>query len=160
VTCAREGADVIIADIAGQLATVSYPMATQDDLDETVKLVEAHDRRALAIRADVRDQRGLPDRVIAELLAGLQRRTDAGLRTLPTSTRYLVKLLHAQRAESVLDLAQVPSDTLRSDARRLLRSLAAELYCLLSGPEKERARDVWQLQVFGLAGKLDFTGIT
>jgi integrase len=104
--------------------------------------------------------RGLPDRVIAELLAGLQRRTDAGLRTLPTSTRYLVKLLHAQRAESVLALAQVPSETLRSDARQLLRSLATELYCLLSGPEKERAKDIWQLQVFGLAGKLDFTGIT
>ena len=42
--------------------------------------------------------RGLPDRVIAELLAGLQRRTDAGLRTLPTSTRCLVKLLHARQA--------------------------------------------------------------
>lgn len=51
---------------------------------------------------------GLPDRVVAELLAGLQRRTDAGLRTLPTSARYLVKMLHAQRADSVLDLAQVP----------------------------------------------------
>jgi hypothetical protein len=104
--------------------------------------------------------RGLPDRVIAELLAGLQRRSDAGLRTLPTSTRCLVKMLHVQRAESVLDLARVPSKTLRSDARQLLRSLATELYCLLSGPEKERARDIWQLQVFGLAGRLDFTGIT
>jgi integrase len=103
--------------------------------------------------------RGLPDRVVAELLAGLQRRTDVGLRTPPTCTRYLVKLLHAQQAESVLDLAQIPSQTLRSDARRLLRSLTSELYCLLSGPEKERAKDVWQLQVFGLAGKMDFTGI-
>jgi integrase len=103
---------------------------------------------------------GLPDRVVAELLAGLQRRTDAGLRTPPTCTRYPVKMLHAQRADSVLDLAQVPATAIRSDARQLLRSLAAELYCLLSGPEKERARDIWQLQVFGLAGKLDFTGIT
>jgi integrase len=104
--------------------------------------------------------RGLPDRVIAELLAGLQQRTDAGLRTLPTSTRYLVKLLHARQAGSLLELAQIRSTVIRSDARQLLRSLTAELYCLLSGPEKERARDVWQLQVFGLGGKLDFTGIT
>ena len=104
--------------------------------------------------------RGLPDRVVAELLAGLQRRTGAGLRTLPTSTRYLVKLLHAQQADSLADLAQVPSTAIRSDARQLLGSLTAELYCLLSGPEKERAKDVWQLQVFGLAGKLDFTGIS
>jgi integrase len=103
--------------------------------------------------------RGLPERVIAELLAGLQRRTDAGLRTLPTSARCLVKLLYAQRAGSVLDLAQVRSPAIRSDARQLLRWLISELYCLLSGPEKERAKDIWQLQVLGLGGKLDFTGI-
>lgn len=104
--------------------------------------------------------RGLPERVIAELLAGLQRRTDAGLRTLPTSTRCLVKLLHARKAGSVLDLARVPGAEIRPDARQLLRWLMSELYCLLSGPEKERAKDVWQLSVFGLPGKLDFTGIS
>jgi SDR family mycofactocin-dependent oxidoreductase len=59
VTCAREGAEVIIVDIPSQMATVPYTMATQDDLDETVRLVEAYDRRALAIKADVRDQRQL-----------------------------------------------------------------------------------------------------
>src|ERR1700761_2765814 len=56
VTCAREGADVIIVDIADQLATVPYPMARQGDLDETVKQVEALDRRILAVQGDVRDQ--------------------------------------------------------------------------------------------------------
>jgi SDR family mycofactocin-dependent oxidoreductase len=65
VTCAREGADVIAIDIAGQLATVPYPLATADDLDETVKLVEAHGRRALAVKADVRSQRQLDDAVAA-----------------------------------------------------------------------------------------------
>jgi len=104
--------------------------------------------------------RGLPERVITELLAGLQRRTDAGLRTLPTSIRCLVKLLHARQAVSILDLAQVPGAAVRSDARTLLRSLISELYSLLSSPEKERAKDVWQLQVLGLSGKLDFTGIS
>ena len=43
VTCAREGADVIIVDIADQMETVPYPMATQADLDETVAQVEAYD---------------------------------------------------------------------------------------------------------------------
>ena len=56
VTCAREGADVIIADVIDQLPTVSYKLATKDDLDETVRLVEAHDRRAIAVKADVRSQ--------------------------------------------------------------------------------------------------------
>jgi integrase len=69
-------------------------------------------------------------------------------------------MLHARRVESVLDLDLAPGTAIRSDARQLLRSLGTELYCLLSGPEKERARDVWQLQVFGLVGKLDFTGVS
>jgi len=56
VTCAREGADVIVIDVPGQLASVSYELAAQADLEETVRLVEAHDRRAVAVRADVRSQ--------------------------------------------------------------------------------------------------------
>jgi SDR family mycofactocin-dependent oxidoreductase len=63
VTSAREGADVIIVDIADQMATVPYQMPTPDDLDETVKLVEAYDRRALAIKADVRSQQQLDQAV-------------------------------------------------------------------------------------------------
>jgi hypothetical protein len=82
--------------------------------------------------------RGLPGRVIAELLAGLQRRVGAGLRTLPTSTRCLVNLLHARQAVSVLDVVPVPGAEIRPDARQLLRWLISELYCLLSGPENAR----------------------
>lgn len=70
LTCAREGADVIIVDIADQMSTVPYAMGTQNDLDETVKQVEALDRRALAVKADVRNQQQLNEAVsqgIAEL---------------------------------------------------------------------------------------------
>jgi SDR family mycofactocin-dependent oxidoreductase len=56
---AREGADVVVADIADQMATVPYPMGTQEGLDETVRLVEKLDRRAVAVRADVRSQEQL-----------------------------------------------------------------------------------------------------
>ena len=59
VTCAREGADVIIVDIVDQLPTVPYKTARQEDIDETVKQVEALDRRILAINADVRSQEQL-----------------------------------------------------------------------------------------------------
>ncbi len=62
-TCAREGADVILVDIADQLETVPYKMAVQDDLDETVRLVEALDRRALAVTADVRSQEQMDEAV-------------------------------------------------------------------------------------------------
>jgi len=68
VTSAREGADIIIVDIADQMSTVPYKMATQADLDETVSQVEALDRRILAIRADVRDQ-GQLDAAVAQGIA-------------------------------------------------------------------------------------------
>jgi SDR family mycofactocin-dependent oxidoreductase len=56
VESAREGADVIVVDIAGQIDTVGYPMGRAEDLAETVRHVEALGRRALAITADVRSQ--------------------------------------------------------------------------------------------------------
>lgn len=56
VRLAEEGADVIAVDLAGPVSSVSaYPPATADDLAETVKQVEALDRRIVAHQADVRD---------------------------------------------------------------------------------------------------------
>ena len=55
ITLAREGADIIAVDLCQQASTVPYPMATPDDLAETVKEVEALDRRIIAAQADVRD---------------------------------------------------------------------------------------------------------
>ena len=52
---AADGADIIAVDLAGQIDTVPYAMATPDDLAETVKEVEALDRRIHAVTADVRD---------------------------------------------------------------------------------------------------------
>ena len=55
IRLAEEGADIIAVDICRDYGTVPYPMATPDDLAETVKTVEALDRRIVATRADVRD---------------------------------------------------------------------------------------------------------
>ena len=55
LTLAREGADIVVCDIAAQIDTVPYPMATPADLEETVRLVEDLDRRCVAVQADVRD---------------------------------------------------------------------------------------------------------
>ena len=55
VRLAAEGADIVGIDICAQMDTVNYPMATSDDLAETVKLVEAEGRRMVAAEADVRD---------------------------------------------------------------------------------------------------------
>ncbi|MBP3036460.1 mycofactocin-coupled SDR family oxidoreductase [Arthrobacter sp. zg-ZUI100] len=56
---AQEGADIIAVDICSQMDTVHYPMATSEDLQQTVKEVEALDRRIVAIEADVRDYAAL-----------------------------------------------------------------------------------------------------
>jgi SDR family mycofactocin-dependent oxidoreductase len=59
VRLAEEGADIIAVDIAAQIDTVPYPMSTPDDLAETVRLVEALDRRIYSRIADVRDKSAL-----------------------------------------------------------------------------------------------------
>jgi SDR family mycofactocin-dependent oxidoreductase len=59
VRLAQEGADIIAIDICRQIDTVPYPMATPEDLSQTVKEVEALDRRIVAREADVRDEAGL-----------------------------------------------------------------------------------------------------
>jgi SDR family mycofactocin-dependent oxidoreductase len=58
VKLASEGADIIAIDICHDIEG-ALPMATPDDLSETVKLVEARDRRIIATQADVRDLDGL-----------------------------------------------------------------------------------------------------
>lgn len=55
VRLAQEGADIIAVDLYSQIDTVPYPMATVEDMAETVAQVEALDRRIVAGEADVRD---------------------------------------------------------------------------------------------------------
>ncbi len=59
VRLAEEGADIIAIDICEQIPTVSFAMSTEEDLAETVRLVEALDRRIVATTADVRDYAAL-----------------------------------------------------------------------------------------------------
>ncbi len=59
IRLAEEGADIIAADICRDYGTVPYPMATEADLAETVKAVEALDRQIVATQADVRDAAAL-----------------------------------------------------------------------------------------------------
>lgn len=56
VRLAREGADVVVSDICAAVSgSVPYAAATPDDLAETVRLVEAEGRTALARVLDIRD---------------------------------------------------------------------------------------------------------
>lgn len=67
---AEEGADIAFCDIASQIQTVPYKMSTEDQLEETVRLVEDLDRRCLGLKADCRDTRQVNEAVetaVAEL---------------------------------------------------------------------------------------------
>jgi (+)-trans-carveol dehydrogenase len=68
---AAEGADVIAVDIAAnRVETISYPLASEEDLDSTVRDVEQMGRRAIKAVADVRS------------LSELQQAVDTGLSEL------------------------------------------------------------------------------
>ncbi len=68
---AAEGADVIAVDIAANgVETISYALASEEDLDTTVKEVQAMGRRAVKAVADVRS------------LSELQQAADTGLSEL------------------------------------------------------------------------------
>jgi SDR family mycofactocin-dependent oxidoreductase len=70
VRFAEEGADIIAVDILEHIDTVHYELGTQEDLDETVRQVEALDRRIVTAKADVRDLAALTaavDKGVAEL---------------------------------------------------------------------------------------------
>ncbi|PND57631.1 SDR family mycofactocin-dependent oxidoreductase [Mycobacterium sp. ENV421] len=65
VRLAREGADVIVSDICASVSdTIPYPGTTAEDLNETVRLVEAEGRKVLGREVDVRD-----DAAVRQLVA-------------------------------------------------------------------------------------------
>ena len=55
IRLAADGADIIGVDICADIPANGYPMATRDELDETVALVEAVGGKMLGSVADVRD---------------------------------------------------------------------------------------------------------
>ncbi len=62
IRLAEEGADIIALDIAGPVPSLSaYPLASEEDLAETVRQVEALDRRIVAHKADVRNSGALKE---------------------------------------------------------------------------------------------------
>src|ERR1700728_2178689 len=63
VRLAQEGADIIAVDLMEQIESNPYPLATPEDMKETVRLVEAQDRRIIASKADVRSRDQLREAV-------------------------------------------------------------------------------------------------
>lgn len=70
VRLAEEGGDIIAVDLCQDVASLKYPLARPEDLEETERLVEKQGRRIVAAQADVRD------------VAALQSALDAGVAEL------------------------------------------------------------------------------
>jgi SDR family mycofactocin-dependent oxidoreductase len=56
---AQEGADIIAVDFLEHIPNVTYPSSTEEDLAETVRQIEALDRRIIASKVDTRDRDGM-----------------------------------------------------------------------------------------------------
>jgi SDR family mycofactocin-dependent oxidoreductase len=55
VRLAEEGADIIAVDRCEDFATIGYPMATAEDLEETARFVEKTGQRCISAKVDVSD---------------------------------------------------------------------------------------------------------
>jgi (+)-trans-carveol dehydrogenase len=78
IRLAQEGADIIALDACATPDWLSYPLATEADLRQTVKEVEALDRRIIARKADIRD--------LAAVRSVLDAGSSPGRKTPGTST--------------------------------------------------------------------------
>jgi len=97
---------------------------------------------------------GVSPRAAAEVLYGLQQRTRYGAATSPAQLRQVAWELRRTGAASIGEIAG--GDRVQ---HRLVRCLAKHAASALSTPEAETRKDVWDLAVFGLPGRLVFTAI-
>nr|CTQ89091.1 possible transposase [Kibdelosporangium sp. MJ126-NF4] len=101
--------------------------------------------------------RGLPDRVVAEVLYGLQQRTHHDVVTKHHELRPFVDRV---RQAQVGSLDELDPTVLSAIDRRLRTTMANYAYLACATPESERHKDIWNAAVFGHSGTLRFTEIS
>ncbi|WP_199199038.1 site-specific integrase [Amycolatopsis sp. CA-128772] len=126
---------------------------------DLAEIDEQHWRRtqpAAAIGCEV-SLRGLPPRVVAEVLYGLQQRTAEGVKSEHSEFRPLCDHIRSKELSSVDEVD--PAD-LSPGSRALGNAFVVASRRLRLNPETERHKDVWDATVFGARGTLRFTGIS
>ena len=99
---------------------------------------------------------GLDDDVIAEVLYGVQASVAEGRRVLTTNLRGVVSHLRRCGAANVADAVTTAAQ--RTPVRGFLTFTADRAGLVRSDPETEQEADVWDLRLWGAAGRLSFTG--
>lgn len=102
---------------------------------------------------------GMPPLITAQVLYGLQQRTRSGAHTRVQMLRTVVEELRRSQADTVHAATEDPMHRMGPEKQTVLGALARHARLALADPEAERAKDVWELAVFGLRGRLSFTAI-
>jgi hypothetical protein len=102
---------------------------------------------------------GMPPLITAQVLYGLQQRTRSGAHTRIEVLQTVVEELRRSQADTVDGLADRPPEGMGKEKRTVLWAWARHARLALADPESERVKDVWELVVFGLSGRLTFTRI-
>lgn len=111
--------------------------------------------------ARVLSLRGLPVLVRLELLYVIGCRRHEQIRTRAGVMRSYVDRLRADGVVSLVGLDPGRVDpTGKADEGRFARFAFDRVRLAYADPESERARDVWDLRVFGRSGRLDFSRIS
>ena len=101
---------------------------------------------------------GLPPLVMVQVLFGVWRRAQDGVKTGDISLRMACRVLASQQVTTVGDCQA--SQVRQQSSTVAARSFARDVRRALADPAAEQARDIWDLAVFGHRGRLDFGGIT
>jgi len=98
---------------------------------------------------------GLPDRVIAEILYGIQASIAGGRKVRPPALRAVVKHL---RDSGVASTVAFDRSRLADAPRRFLTVTVRALDLLAADADSEYTKDVWDLRVWGHGGRVSFVG--
>jgi integrase len=100
---------------------------------------------------------GLEPNVIAELLYGVQAALAEGRRVMPTTLRNVAD--HLRRRGQITSVAEaIEGATARNPVRWFLTFTADRVALARASLETEQGKDVWDLRLWGGAGRLSFTG--
>ncbi|MFJ9824911.1 hypothetical protein ACIRSU_11100 [Streptomyces sp. NPDC101160] len=103
--------------------------------------------------------RGLPDRLVAELLYGLWARTQEGKKSRPECLRPLYDRLRALQVQALEEMTDPAAHGLSREQVTMIRAWQRALRLLNMTPEAERVKDVWDMAVFGYTGRISFAPV-
>ena len=100
---------------------------------------------------------GLEPNVITELLYGVQAALAEGRRVMPTTLRHVAD--HLRRRDQITSVAEaIETAAPRTPVRWFLTFTADRVALARASVETEQDKDVWDLRLWGGAGRLSFTG--